>query len=219
MAGGKGTRLRPITDRIPKPMIKVAGRPILERIVLHLVGFGIRRVFVAVNYLGHIIKDYFGDGSQFGCRIDYLEEKEFLGTGGPLHLLPSTPKDPLLVMNGDLVTQANFDHMLAFHQNGGFIATIGVIRYTHQVPFGCLETDGNRIVKLAEKPVLDRLANAGIYVLSPVLLTRVPPGFFPITTLFEDCLGRNDPLGAFEIKEDWIDVGERNQLRASQFGD
>ena len=119
MAGGQGIRLRPLTESLPKPMLKVAGRPILERLILHLVGSGIRRVFISVNYLGHVIEDHFGDGSDFGCRIEYLREAEPLGTAGSLSLLP-TPTDPVLVMNGDLVTSADVGHLLDFHEAGGF---------------------------------------------------------------------------------------------------
>ena len=177
-----------------------------------------RRVFIAINYLGHLIKEHFGDGAQFGSSIEYLEEREFLGTGGALRLLPETPQHPLVVMNGDLVTQADFDRMLVFHQAGKFKATIGIIRYAHQVPFGCVEVERDRIVKLVEKPVLERLVSAGIYVLDPQLLSRIPEGQFPITNLFEDCLARGESVGAFEIQEDWVDVGERDQLRATQLG-
>ena len=126
MAGGKGTRLRPITENLPKPMVKVAGRPILERLVLHLVGFGIKRVFLSVNYLGHIIESHFGDGSKFGCRIDYLREQEEMGTGGALSLLPEKPTSPILILNGDLVTQVNVHKLLEFHREGGYVATLAV---------------------------------------------------------------------------------------------
>ena len=119
MAGGKGVRLRPITEHLPKPMIPVAGRPILERLVLHLVGCGIRQVFLSINYLGHIVEQHFGDGSRFGCRIEYLREEQPLGTGGALALLPEPPTELLLVMNGDGVTQVDIGALLDFHERGG----------------------------------------------------------------------------------------------------
>lgn len=216
MAGGKGTRLHPITERLPKPMIKVAGRPILERLVLHVVGFGIQRVFLAINYLGHIIENYFGDGSQFGCQIQYLRETEALGTGGALALLPEKPKDLLLVLNGDLVTQVNLERLFAFHNQGGYVATMSLRRYFHQVPFGCVEVEGDQIRRFEEKPVLERCINAGIYVLNPTLVARIPKRFFPITALFEDCLEQGEPVGAFEIQEDWIDIGRSDQLKEAQ---
>lgn len=219
MAGGKGTRLRPITETLPKPMVKVAGRPILERLVLHLVGFGIKRIFLSINYLGKVIEDHFGDGARLGCRIDYLrDDKDAMGTGGALSLLPALPKDPLLVLNGDLVTQANLESLLDFHADGRFAATMGVRRYLHPVPFGCVETQDGRVLRFEEKPTLEKSVNAGIYVLNPEVVGRVPKRAYPITALFEECLDKGEPVGAYEIQEDWIDVGQRDQLREAQQG-
>ena len=218
MAGGKGLRLRPITETIPKPMVKVAGRAILERLVLHLVGFGVRRVFLAINYLGHLVQERFGDGAQFGCRIEYLQEDGEMGTGGALSLLPEVPREPVLVLNGDLVTQMNIDRLLDAHQRGGALATMAVRRYFHAMPFGCVDVEGGRVARLVEKPVLEKMVNAGAYVLAPELVARVPREFFPITRLFDECLRRGEPVGAWEIQEDWIDVGQREQLRQAQEG-
>lgn len=219
MAGGRGVRLRPLTDSTPKPMVRVAGRPILERIVLHLVGFGVRRVILAVNHLGDQIRRHFGDGRRFGCRIDYLLEKRPLGTGGPLSLLHPRPRHPLLVMNGDLVTQADFGRMLKAHERQKAALTVGVRPYEHRVPYGCVERRGDRITGLVEKPALVREVNAGIYVVSPSLLARVPKGReYPITSLIEDCLKRGKTVGAFEIDGDWIDVGQHEQLRQAREG-
>ncbi|MCP5487523.1 MAG: CBS domain-containing protein [Verrucomicrobia bacterium] len=216
MAGGQGTRLRPVTEHIPKPMIRVAGRPILERLVLHLVGSGITRICLAVHYLAHVIEDHFGDGSRFGCRIDYLHEKEPRGTGGALALVKPRPRHPLIVMNGDLITQADIPAMLRFHEAGGFEATMAVRRYGHQVPFGCVEVKRGRVTRLEEKPVLERSINAGIYVLNPALLRRIPDRFYPITELFDACLKKGGKVGAFEVEEEWIDIGQRDQLKAGK---
>jgi dTDP-glucose pyrophosphorylase len=220
MAGGRGTRLLPLTERMPKPMLRVAGRPLLERIVLHLVSFGIRRIFIAVNYLAHLVEGHFGNGERFGCTIEYLREKEEmpLGTGGAISLLPKPPQEPLIVMNGDLMTQANIRGIVDFHDGGPYFATMGVKRYYHQVPFGCVELEGPRISHLEEKPILEKTINAGIYVLSPEVAARVPHQPYPITQLFEDCLRRREPIGAYEIEDDWIDVGRRDQLKAAQEG-
>lgn len=213
MAGGQGLRLRPVTEQIPKPMIAVAGRPILERLVLHLVGFGIRRIHLSVAHLGHVIENHFGDGSRFGCEIRYLREKTPLGTGGALALVKPPPREPLLVMNGDLITQADIAALLQFHARGGYAATMAIRRYGHQVPFGCVEVKRGRIVRLEEKPILERAVNAGIYVLNPELLRLVPRRFYPITELFSACLAHKKPLGAFEIEEEWLDIGQREQLK------
>jgi len=218
MAGGRGTRLGKLTDNTPKPMIKVAGRPILERLVLHLVGFGIQRIFLSINYLGHVIEEHFQDGKRFGCEIEYLREEEPLCTGGALALLPQKPSDPLIVMNGDLVTQVNLDQMLAFHSSGEFVATMGVRGYSHQVPFGCAEVKNGRLTRLEEKPLITRWINAGTYVLSPQVVNRIPKKYFPITDLFEGCIERSESVGAFPIEGDWIDVGQREQLNQAREG-
>ncbi|NVB78326.1 MAG: CBS domain-containing protein [Kofleriaceae bacterium] len=213
MAGGRGTRLAPLTDLLPKPMLRVAGRPILERIVLHLVGQGVRRIYLAINYLGHIIRDHFGDGSRFGARIEYLSEEQALGTGGALSLLPEPPTSPVLVMNGDLVTQADVGALLAFHEAGGQKATVAVRKYFHTVPFGCVELDGERLVRLEEKPTLTRLVNAGIYVLAPELVTALPRNTpIGLPDILGDAMNRGQDVRAFEIDDDWIDVGQRDQL-------
>ena len=216
MAGGKGRRLRPITENLPKPMIKVAGRPILERLVLHLVSCGITRIYLAVNYMSHVIEDYFGDGSRFGCSIEYLREEEPLGTGGSLSLLPEISDKPVLVMNGDLVMQANIEGLLRFHQEGEFYATMGVKPYWHEVPFGCVETESGRILKVQEKPSIDKLINAGVYVLSPKAMASIPEKFFPITELFESALLDEQPCGSFLIEDEWADVGRMGDLKQAQ---
>jgi NDP-sugar pyrophosphorylase family protein len=216
MAGGKGTRLGELTQDVPKPMLKVAGRPILERIILHLVGAGVRRIFLAVNYLSHVIEDHFGDGSEFGCNIEYIREETPLGSGGALALLPEKPTHPLIMMNGDLVTDFRVRRMLQHHQNGGYLATMGLNHYNHRVPFGCVELKDGAISNLKEKPLLSELINCGIYTLSPELLDRVKPEFFPITELFEGCLEKDEQIGGYIIEEDWVDIGMPEELRHAQ---
>jgi NDP-sugar pyrophosphorylase family protein len=219
MAGGQGMRLRPLTDTIPKPMLRVAGRPILERIVLHLVGFGIKRIFVSVNYLGDVIESHFGDGEAFGARIEYLREDRPLGTAGALGLLPEPPTESLLLLNGDLVTSADLGSLLAFHAAGGFDATIGYRRYLHTIPFGSVERDGSRVLGLDEKPTIEREVNTGMYVLEPAVVGLVRPGE-PATMpdLIADALAAGRPVGAFEIEDDWVDIGQREQLVRARNG-
>jgi len=218
MAGGKGTRLGEITRTMPKPMLKVAGRPILERLILHFVGFGIRRIFLAVNHLSEVIEEHFGDGSRFGTRIEYLREKEPLGTGGALGMLPEIPSGPVFVSNGDLVTQANLEDMLSFHEKGGYGMTVGVYDYTHQIPYGCVEQVNGRISAIVEKPTIVREINAGIYVVNPELLRMVPQNFFPITELINLSLLKNLPVGAWQVNDEWIDVGHRDELMRARNG-
>ncbi len=214
MAGGRGERLRPYTDALPKPMIKIAGRPILERIVLHLVGFGIRKIFLSIHYMGHVIENHFGDGSNFGCEICYLRETKPLGTGGALSLLPERPSEPLIVLNGDLVTQFDVGSLLAFHSSGGFSVSVGVHQYVHTVPFGVVETDSSQIKSVSEKPTHSWQVNAGIYVLNPGMLELIPPDtYYPLPALIEESLTRGDPVGAFQIRDEWQDIGRPDELR------
>ena len=208
MAGGRGQRLRPLTNVVPKPMVKVAGRPILERIILHLVGFGVRRIFLSVNYLAHVVEAHFGDGTALGCLIEYLREDKPLGTGGSLSLLPDRPDRPLLVLNGDLVTQFDVERMLAYHDEGGYAATIAVHHYEHSVPFAVLNVAEGRVVQIAEKPAVRWPVNAGIYVLAPAVVQRAPsdqPCGLP--DLLADCLAQGEPVGAFFLEEDWLERG------------
>lgn len=213
MAGGQGTRLRPLTEATPKPMLRVAGRPILERIVLHLVGSGVQRIYLAVHYLGDVIEEHFGDGSAFGARIEYLREARPLGTAGALGLLPEAPDRTLLLLNGDLVTNADLGALLAFHEDGRYHATVGIRRYLHTVPFGCVEREGDRVIQLEEKPTIERDVNTGIYALEPDVIRLVRPGTAAsMPELIAAMLDGGRPVGAFEIEDDWIDVGQREQL-------
>jgi len=219
MAGGRGVRLRPLTDQLPKPMVKVAGRPILEHIVLHLVGAGIREIYLSVNYLAEAIEDHFGDGAAFGCQIRYLREDQPLGTGGALGLLPPGFAHPLLVMNGDLITQFDVERLLAHHRQGRFAMTIGVHDYRVEIPYGVVELDeqGRHVSGLAEKPEQHYLVNGGIYAIDPDVLALIQPGeALPMTDLVGRCLASGSQVGAHLIEGDWIDVGHHHQLAAAR---
>lgn len=219
MAGGRGSRLSPLTDEVPKPMLRVAGRPILERLVLHLVGHGIRDVFLAINYLGHLVEAHLGDGHQLGCRIRYLREGRPLGTGGALALLPEPPQHPVIALNGDLVTRADIGAMLEFHQRTGAHATVATRRYFHTIPFGAIEIDGPRVVGMEEKPKVSWLVNAGIYVLDPEAVRQVPRDeAVDVPGLLAQYLRQGRAVHGFEIEGDWIDVGRPEQLRQAAEG-
>ncbi len=219
MAGGRGLRLRPLTDTIPKPMLRVAGRPILERIVLHLAGNGIHRIFLSVNYLAHVIEDHFGDGRALGVRIEYLREDQPLGTAGALGLLPEVPDRTLVVLNGDLVTSVDVGGLINVHEAGGFAATVGTRRYVHTVPFGCVERNGDRITGLEEKPAISREVNTGIYALAPRVVNLVNSGeAITMPELVGRILARGEPVGAYEVEDDWVDVGHRDQLARAREG-
>jgi len=219
MAGGKGERLGDLTQAIPKPMLPVGDRPILERIVQLLVSHGIRRIFISINYLGRMIQDHFGDGSRFHCRITYLNEDKPLGTGGALSLLPEVPTEPLLLMNGDLLTQINLGRMLAFHRAGGHAMTMALRDHKVQVAFGVAETEGNRVVRLVEKPSLAYQINAGIYIIQPEVVAMVPKDeFFPITNLIERCIAEDRAVGGYHLQESWSDIGMPQEFWAAHHG-
>ena len=217
MAGGEGKRLRPLTQRIPKPMVHVAGRPILERLVLHLVGYGIRRVFLAIHYLGEVIESYFGDGAQFGCKIEYLRESQPLDTAGALSMLPQRPEHSVLVLNGDLVTQGNMRALLDFHCQGGQAATLCVRDYWHVVPFGCVAAENGRLKAFQEKPCLTARINAGIYVMNPEILNRLPRSTAcTMPGILSDCLQRGEDVRIFPLEDEWQDIGRPEQLQEAR---
>ncbi len=215
MAGGKGERLGELTQAIPKPMLPIGDKPIIEHIVNLLVGHGIRRIFISVNYLGRMIEDHFGDGSKWRAKISYLREDRPLGTGGALSLLPEKPTAPILVMNGDLVTAVNLGRMLDEHARLGVDATVGLRDHVVKVPFGVVEHVGGRVTALREKPTLHYAINAGIYCLEPSILAGIPGDrLYPITELLDACMkGRG--LGAFHIQENWNDVGLPEEYAAA----
>jgi dTDP-glucose pyrophosphorylase len=217
MAGGKGTRLRPITESLPKPMVEVAGRPMLERTVLHLVGHGIRTIYISVNFMAEVIERHFSDGAAFGCRIEYLRETMPLGTGGALSLLPSRPEQPFLVLNGDLITSVDLTAMINTHVQGGHAATIGVGPYQIQIPFGTVTERGGHLIALEEKPTINVRINRGIYVLDPASLDYVPKNQeFPITALFDSLVAANKTVGVFFFDDSWLDVGIPEDLRRAR---
>ena len=219
LAGGRGTRLQPVTNSIPKPMVDVAGRPILERIVTHLVGFGINRIILATGYMGEVIEAHFGDGTQFGCSIDYLREnpERPLGTGGPLAFLSDVEPGiaaPVLVLNGDLVTQFDVGSLLQHHDLSGAVATIGVVAYAHEVPFGVLTTSASgAVMAITEKPLRLEIVSAGIYALQPSVLASIPRGEYqPITRILSQCIERGQRVLTWDCEQDWIDVGRPQDL-------
>jgi dTDP-glucose pyrophosphorylase/predicted transcriptional regulator len=223
MAGGRGTRLGPLTDTIPKPMLPVAGRPILERLVLQLVSSGIRRIYLSVNYRAELIEAHFGNGHRFGCTVEYLREPEALGTAGSLALLPPTAEvreHPLVVMNGDLMTQTNVGRLLDFHDAGTQAISLAVRRHVEQLPFGNVEVEGDLVVGFTEKPTTTRLINAGIYVLDPACLDSLE-GVQHLTMpeLIERVRRHGREVRVLEIDDEWIDVGRPVELSRARHGE
>ncbi|WP_103027998.1 nucleotidyltransferase family protein [Salinibacter altiplanensis] len=215
MAGGLGTRLRPLTDDCPKPLLEVGDQPILETIIEGFVTHGFHRFYLSVNYKSGMIDDYFGNGSDWGVNISYLHEEQRLGTAGPLSLLPERPEEPMIVMNGDLLTKLNFSHLLDYHRDQGSAATMCVREHETQVPYGVIDTDENqRMEGIEEKPTERYFVNAGIYVLEPETLDLVPENeFFDMTELFETLVDRGKEASVFPVREYWQDVGQKEDFR------
>ena len=208
MAGGMGTRLRPLTEDTPKPLLKVGSKPILETIIETFAAQGFHRFAIAVNYKAEMIKAHFEDGDNWGVDISYIEESQRLGTAGPLSLLPERPELPMVVMNGDLLTKVDFPALLDFHAESGADATMCVREYDFQVPFGVVDIKDHRITGLVEKPVHSVFVNAGIYALSPVLLDLLPKGaFFDMPDLFTTAIAQGRTTVAFPVREYWMDIG------------
>lgn len=217
MAGGLGTRLLPLTEKCPKPMLQVGGKPVLERIIESFVEQGFRKLFLSVNYLAESIKDYFGDGGHHGVEILYLHEKKRLGTAGALSLLPDRPTDPMVVMNGDLLTQMRFDQMLKFHEDHAAMATMAVREYDFQVPYGVVNINGTSITSIQEKPVQRFFVNAGIYTLAPESLEHIPADvFFDMPTLFQNLQTNGQTTSAYPLREYWLDLGRLDELERAR---
>lgn len=208
MAGGEGTRLRPLTEDIPKPMVEIGGLPLLERQLQRLVEAGIQLVYISVNYLSHIIEDHFLDGERYGVPIKYLREKDKLGTAGALSLIPDKLDGPLLVMNGDVFTTSDFVNLSHYHTDQQADLSVSAIEYNIKIPYGVIRSENARIIALEEKPSQRFLCNAGIYVLSPHLLSMIPSGsFFNMTDLIKECLATGKKVVVFPVHEYWSDIG------------
>ncbi len=217
MAGGLGTRLRPLTEDRPKPLLSVGGKPILETILESFAEQGFKRIFLSVNYKAEMIQNHFGDGGRWGVQVDYLHERSPLGTAGGLSLLPQPPSAPLIVMNGDLLTRMNFDGLLRFHSEHRAAATMAVREYDFQVPYGVVSLDGPSITSIEEKPVQRFFVNAGIYVLSPAVLGHLPShSFFDMPTLFERLIAAGETTAAYPLREYWLDIGQLEELERAQ---
>lgn len=217
MVGGLGTRLQPLTDDCPKPLLPVGGKPILENILEGFAEQGFKRIFLSVNYKAEMIRNHFGDGENWGVRLDYLHETKRLGTAGSLSLLPGKPDAPIIVMNGDLLTRTSFDKLLRFHHDQGAAATMAVREYDFQVPYGVVRLDGARIEAIEEKPMQKFFVNAGIYVLSPEALDHLPAGtFFDMPTLFERLIVAGKNTAAYPLREYWLDIGRLEEFERAQ---
>lgn len=218
MAGGFGTRLKPLTDNCPKPMLKIGDKPILERIMLHLKKCGFHRFYFSTHYLAEQITEYFGDGKKWDVSIQYVYEAQPLGTGGALSLLPDDIGNlPLIMTNGDVLTKVDFAQLLDFHDEHESCATVGVREYYHQVPFGVIEMDGHYIKGMVEKPRHRSFVNAGIYVLQPEVVKSLKNDEkIDMPTLLGNHMSDGSKISSFPIHEYWLDVGRMDDFELAQ---
>lgn len=217
MAGGKGTRLRPHTENCPKPMLHVAGKPMLEHIIDRAKLEGFRHFALAVHYLAHMVEDHFGDGSRFGVQIDYIRETSPLGTAGALSLLGPVPDAPFVVTNGDVITDIRYGELLDFHVRYKAVATMAVRVYEWQHPFGVVQLQGVEIIGFEEKPVARSHINAGVYALDPnALLALASNERCDMPTLFERLQTDAGRTVAYPMHEPWLDVGRPDDLEKAR---
>ena len=218
MAGGQGLRLRPLTEKLPKPLLPLGGRPILEHVLRRLIGQGFSRFLFSINYLGDLIRKHFGDGSSFGVSIEYLEETRPLGTAGALGLIRNRPTAPFLVINGDLLTELRFDWLIEYHRTHDAVATMAVREYDFQVPFGVVQIANNFIASIEEKPVHRMFINAGIYVVEPLALEQIKyEAVLDMPTLLQNLWEKGHNVAAFPLREPWIDIGRVEDLQRAEF--
>lgn len=212
MVGGLGTRLRPLTENTPKPMLHVGGKPILQTIVEKFVSYGFVNIVMCVGYKSNIIQDFFEDGSKFGANIEYVLENKRMGTAGALTLLETKPSNPFFVMNGDLLTNVNFEHLLEFHLANNAMATMCVREYDFQVPYGVVNVEHGKILSIEEKPVQKFFVSAGIYMLDPQCIKNIPEDeFYDMPTLFEKLIAMNENTISFPLREYWLDIGRMEE--------
>mgnify|MGYP006074553605 CR=1 FL=1 len=218
MAGGFGTRLQPLTNNLPKPMLKVGGKPILERILVDFVDAGFHRFYISTHYLSEVIREHFGNGEKWGVEIQYIHEDEPLGTAGALGLLPKGEIDlPVVIMNGDLQTSLNPQSLLEFHEERRSMATVCVREYEHQVPYGVITADGAKVQTMIEKPIHKYFVNTGIYLLSPELVKSVKPNIrLDMPTLLVQQIEQDKPVYMFPIHEHWLDIGQTADFERAQ---
>jgi dTDP-glucose pyrophosphorylase len=214
MAGGLGSRLKPLTDDVPKPLIRIGEKPILETVLAGFVKAGFGKFFISVNYKAEMIRDYFGDGSAWGVEINYLEEHDRLGTAGALSLLPDRPKQPFFVMNGDLLTTVNFEQMLKYHREHQAFTTVGVREHSVTVPFGVVDFQDHHLRGIREKPTQKYFVNVGVYLLNPGVLDYLGNNeVVDMPTLIGRTIAGGEPSVVFPLREYWIDVGRLDDLQ------
>lgn len=213
MAGGLGTRLGELTKDIPKPMLPVGGKPMIENILVSFRESGFNNFIICVNYRADVIKDYLGDGSRFNVKIQYVQEENKMGTAGALSLIDKkTLNEPFFVVNGDILASINYQDLLLSHRNNKADGTMCVKRYEQQIPYACIScNEAADILDFSEKPVYEYKINAGVYVLKPSVLNLIPHGiFFDMTSLFAEMLKEKMVVKAYQLSDYWLDIGQKS---------
>lgn len=216
MAGGKGERLRPLTKDTPKPMLKIGGKPILQIILEKFKQSGYENFVICVKYKSKVITDYFGNGLKFGVKIEYIREKNRMGTAGALSLFKKVPKEPFFVVNGDLLTNLNFEEMLDFHSKQNSKATMCIKAYNVKSAYGEVKLNQQKIISIEEKPIHKFFFNAGIYILDPEILKLIPKKFYNMTSLFKKIIEKKKKTISFPIGEYWLDIGSFNDYEKAK---
>ncbi len=213
MAGGKGMRLRPLTKNTPKPMLKVGDKPILQTLIEKFRESGYKNFVICVNYKSNVIKKFFSDGEKFGVNIEYIQEKSRMGTAGALSLFKKKPTEPFFVINGDLLTNLDFEKLLNFHYDQNSEATMCVREYNIQSPYGEVTLDNVKIKSIEEKPKHKYYVNAGVYVLEPKCISLIPKKYFDMPSLFKKMITKNKSIVSFPLGEYWLDIGKFNDYK------
>ncbi len=218
MAGGFGTRLRPLTDHCPKPMLRVGDKPMLEHLINQFISLGFHDFYISTHYMPEQISNHFGDGSKWNITITYVHEDSPLGTGGALGLLPeSLPKLPLIMMNGDVLTKVDFKRLLDCHETNKFDATMCVREVEHQISYGVVESQDNLITAMVEKPTYRYRINTGIYVLSPECVASVKPNTkIDLPTLLAQRMEKEEKVGIYTSYDYWLDIGQMTDYQKAQ---
>ncbi len=218
MAGGFGKRLQPLTNNIPKPLLTIGKKPILENILEQFIAAGFHCFYISTHFKSEMVQEHFGDGSDWGVTIEYVHEDIPLGTAGGLGLLPDNLPDlPILMMNGDLLTKIDFEKLLHFHMQSNGIATMCVRKYDFQVPYGVIQSEDQKVVGIVEKPMHSFFVNAGIYVLESDLVKNISgKSHIDMTNLLEDQIHKGMSINMFPIYEYWLDIGQKDQLEQAR---
>lgn len=218
MAGGFGTRLESLTKNIPKPLLNVGNKPLLETILIQFIDAGFSNFFISTHYKSEMIKKHFGDGTKWDISIKYIEEEMPLGTAGALGLLPDNLPDlPILMMNGDLLTKIDFEYLLHYHNNNSGVVTMCVRKYDFKIPYGVVDIDEAYVVGIKEKPLYNYFVNAGIYVIDRGLIKNIKRNSrIDMPDFISQFIGKKH-INAFPIHEYWLDIGHRNEYERANY--